>query len=389
MSTTAPLLWFDDIDTDDISIGKHAKKLAELTQAKFPIMPGFLITSKAYSDFLKENMLDHKIQQLLSTVSFEHADSLMQGEFHIKKLFDEATVSEEFADELLDFYEQLGDEVTLSVHETGPHEKKHATNQIDALDDLLDAIINLWAEMFTGNALYHRSGHHLDHLQTPAEIIVQKKIHSETTGTIRNEKNTLVIVTKHPHENDEYILSKKNLTILDRSLKHTSHLPKLSEKEILAIAKMAKRLENHLFFPQEISWIIADNKIYIAEIKPVTSLPQQFSETKRKLPIARGKCLTPLIGTGVIHIINSDAELNTIKEHDIVIMTQASQSHLKQLKKARGVIISSHPHPALSIILRQHGIPAMINVTSIKNLRNGQVVTLHADKGEIYLGGYV
>jgi len=390
MSTTAPIVWFADIDTDSHSIGTHAKKLATLTQAKFPLAPGFLITSHAYADFLTENLLDHKIKQLLSTISFEHADSLMQGEFLIKQLFDKAQVSQEFASELLDFVEQLGDEIILSIHETGSQEKKHTIKHVNSSEDLFDAVINLWMEMFTGNALYRRNGYRLDHIQTPAEIIVQKKIHADTAGTITHEKNTLVIVTKHPHENDHYILSKKNLTIIDRSLKHHSHLPKLSEDEILTLAKMAKRVQKHLFFPQEISWVIDDNLVYITEIKPVTNFPKNQSQKQIKLPLARGKGVTSFIKTGIVHIIDTEADLGHISEHDIIVMSHPVVNDLKKLKKARGVIITFLPPTHFSTTLRQHYISALISPNQkMHPFRNGQVITIHGGKGEIYLGGMI
>ena len=81
------IFWFADLDiTQPNTFGYQAEKLAKLTQAKFPVIPGFVITTTAYFSFLKENNLDNKIKQLLSTIAIDRPDSLMQGENHIKKL---------------------------------------------------------------------------------------------------------------------------------------------------------------------------------------------------------------------------------------------------------------------------------------------------------------
>src|SRR5215469_9907560 len=108
MNPARHIVWFSDLDTQSDLFGNHSKRQAELTQAKFPLIPGFVVTTQAYKDFLQENSLDQKIKQLLSITSFELTDSLMQTEFHIKELFKQAKLSDDFIEELLRFYMQVG-----------------------------------------------------------------------------------------------------------------------------------------------------------------------------------------------------------------------------------------------------------------------------------------
>lgn len=398
MHIFSPIIWLADIDTESEKIGKQAKHLAQLTQAKFPLIPGFIITSTAYTDFLQRNNLEHTIKQLLSTVSFELADSLMQAEHHIKKLFLEAKLSPEFIKHLETFYEQLGTNIiTLSLYETDHHGKKQISKNANSLQELTKYIQYAWAEMFAGHALWHRHQLHKDHFQIGAEIIVQKKINGDKKGVVitldplTHAKDKLTIITHHPHVDDRYVISKRNLTIVDRILKYQSTADKLTLDEIIVIGAMAKDVEKYLYFPQEITWAFDDKTVYIIDIKPFSALPKKYSEKKSKLPIARGKSTAAIIKTGPIKIIHSFADLQKINSHDVIVMKEITSKLIKQAKKAKAVIITSaHPSKETVSILKHYGIPTIfLSNYSPTLFRNGHHITIHGEKGEIYEGGFV
>lgn len=396
MSTAPNIVWFADLDTQAQHHGRHAKHHALLTQAKFPLVPGFVITPHAYYAFLKENNLELKIKQLLSTISFELSDSLMQGEFHIKQLFIHAQLSDTFIEELLSYYLKLGPEVIIELIELGIHEKKQHTVSISAKDTVTKHVRALWAEMFSAKALWHRNLAHHDHLRTGCEIVIQKKVHGDKTGTVLTSdpetaaKDKIFIHREHAHNGDHYLLSKKNLNIIDRSLKHTLQNDKLTSDEILDIATVAKRLEEHLYFPQEITWVLDGKKLYITKIKPLTQLPKQKAQAQRKLPIARGKGLTSRIGTGIATIIHPHATLPRLTTHNIIVISEMKPNQVKKFTKSGGIIIEQHPHAQTAALLKHYGIPVICNVKhATKNFLNGNILTIHAGKGEIYRGGFL
>ena len=204
-------------------------------------------------------------------------------------------------------------------------------------------------------------------------------------------RDKIVIILSHQHTIDEYILSKKNLSILDRTIHHKPNLPKLTHDEILAIAQMAKRLEKQLYFPQEITWMITGKEIYITAVNPVNTLPEEPHETKRHLPVARGKGVTARIATGVVKKIHSPSDLQHINEHHVVVLPEIRLEHIPLLKKPRGVVIEQdYPQTEIIALLKQHAIPTIFHVKrATQKLRDGQVVTIHGVKGEIYKGGFL
>jgi len=60
------ILWFQEVNKNDIDlVGGKGANLGEMAAAGFPIPQGFIVTSKAYFDFIEENKLKSKIHQEL------------------------------------------------------------------------------------------------------------------------------------------------------------------------------------------------------------------------------------------------------------------------------------------------------------------------------------
>ena len=386
------LIWLADVDTSTSEFGIHTRQHAELFQAKFPLATGFIITDEAYFKFLEETKLDQKVSQILSTIAIDRPDSLMQGVQHIQKLFQEAELSQIFSNELLTFYEDLGEDVIIELYTTGPQEIKHATAKAKTEKAFLEKIKLAWATMFTAQALWQRHHQAIDHMTTGAIVIVKMRLPQHKSGkamTVEMKTHAKDVITILTGEQDQYHLSKRNLTILDRELKLKS-TSRLTHDEILAVAALAKKLEQHLYFPQEVTWAFADDQLYVVETKPMSTLSEEKTEAKRKLPIARGTRITPTIGTGLVKVIKLPSDLQAVTEEHIVILSAIKLKHFQKLKKAKGIITESgHPHTEIATILRKHGIPTIFNVKdATKQFKNGHIITIHGDKGEIYSGGF-
>ena len=79
MPALKDVVWFSEVDKEDISLaGGKGANLGEMTKAGFPVPNGFIVTAKAYKDFIKQNDLQVKINHLLGTVDFNNQDSLSQ-----------------------------------------------------------------------------------------------------------------------------------------------------------------------------------------------------------------------------------------------------------------------------------------------------------------------
>lgn len=397
---TAPLIvWFKDVDLEDPStVGKEGKKLGSLAQGGFPIAPGFIITSSAYFQFLKENKLDFKIKKLLTTINYEAPESVMQVTNHIKKLFFDASFSDTFVENLQSYQKKMNAfPLTIHAYSLTKDNPKHVSHKAHHPDELIAKVKNAWAEHFSGNLLVHREQHTIDHFDTGTAIVIQMEIKPEKEGIVitidphSHAKDRLHVLHNLTHGTDHYELSKKNLSILERHLvHHEKHLPKLTHEELLQIGDIAQAVEKHHFFPQEIHWGIIGDKCYVLRVSPYTELPKAKHEKVKKHSLARGFGITKTIGSGVVHIIHEPEDFTYLKAHHIVVLEEIKPEHIARLKKVRGVIAEKgEKHSATNVLLREHAIPTLIDVKfAKKGLRNGQIITIHAGKGEIYKGGF-
>ncbi len=392
---TPALVWFADADTDDdTQIGSAGQKLGKMAQAGFPIPPGFIITSGAYFQFLRQNKLEHKIKSLLSTTNFELPETIGQISNHIKRHFYKTPFSVDLMDDLILYYKKLNtNHLSLQAYSLIKNSPKHVTLTSTNFKEFALKIKDSWASHFSADLLAHRNEHDLDHLRTGSTLIIQSILEPQKRGIVMtvdpqsHTKNKVIIY----HNSDRYELSKKTLTILDRELKHHSLSPKLTHTELLQIARLGKELEKHLYFPQEIEWGIIDNQIYILSIRPISTLPQTRPEPKRRLPIARGISLTPTIGSGTVKIIEHARDLKYVQPHDILVLEHITKTHLPHLKKIRGIITEKiQKHSDITVNIRQHGIPTILGVPqATKHFKNGHLITIHGGKGEIYKGGFL
>src|SRR6266700_3647021 len=164
---------------DNILVGKTAEKLGEMSRTGIPLQPGFVITSSAYFTFLRTNHLPAKITDLLSTASYEHADSLQQVASHIQKLIKQTKLSDELVKEIYTNYAKLGGffkhpAIIVSPSPTGQAQFIELSWHIQGEANLLVKIREIWALLFEAEALFFRQLHHINHFQTGMAIIVQK-----------------------------------------------------------------------------------------------------------------------------------------------------------------------------------------------------------------------
>lgn len=397
MNSAPFLVWFADIDTHATSaIGKAGKQLGALTQAGFPIMPGFVVTTNAYKHFLEKNKLPKKIQQLLTTVNYDRPESVHQVTQHVKKMVAETTLPEELQKDLQTFYKKVQNHtVIVHAHTTRP-EHKFAEQAVESFDELLEQVKSSWVQHFEPMIHHKRHIHGHDHIDAGVELIVQVHIKPDKKGKVHtvdpqeHTKNILTITHEHPHATDTYMLSKKSLMIMDRSLTHHANAEKLTHDELLTIANVGRDLELHLYFPQEITWGIIDDNVFLLHTKPLSTLPKSKPIPKKKIPHARGISLAKHITSGVVRVVLSESELNKATSHDIVIIHSVDKAHVKDLKRVRGVISETGKrHAEITTLLRQLGIPVMLGVKdATKHFKNGRIITINATKGEIYLGGH-
>lgn len=227
------IVWFDEVEKDDVGlVGGKGANLGEMTNAKIPVPYGFIVTSHAYFEFIRENELQPKIKQLLALLNYENPSELQQASSHIQHLIMTSPMSNSLSKQIISYYENivLREEKfykTHSVLRTMMHSLKRLYRQpivavrssataedlpsasfagqqdtylnVRGDSHLLHSIKKCWASLFNERAIYYRHEQKFDHFKVGLAAVVQRMIESDKSGIafsadpVTNDKTKMVI----------------------------------------------------------------------------------------------------------------------------------------------------------------------------------------------------
>ena len=435
---------FREVDKDDVGlVGGKGANLGEMTRAGFPVPNGFIVTSKAYYEFLKENKLETKIKHLLSSLNYNNQESLNNASRLVKKEIINAPVSDELAREIISSYKKLGGvfkDALVAVRSSATAEdlptasfagQQETFLNIQGESNVVLKVKEAWASLFEARAIFYRHEQKFDHFRIGIAIPVQKMVESEKSGVmftidpVTNDKSKIVIeaifglgelIVQGKVTPDHYEVSKNDLKIINkqsvfqnilfkksgktnkeiRLSKKDGSRQKITDKQIIELAKLGRDLEKHYYFPQDIEWAIEKNKIYIVQTRQVTTVRSQPKNELRtpiselRSPILKGDPASPGIASGHVRVIHSAKEIGKVLSGEVLVAPQTNPDFVPAMKKAVAIVTDKGGRTShAAIVSRELGIPAVVGTeNATKKLKTGEVVTVNGLKGEIYKGGY-
>ena len=100
--------WFNELTKEDVSIaGGKGANLGEMTQAKIPVPPGFVVLSSAYYAFLEHNHLRPEIHRVLSGTDVADPQQLNSASKKIEHLLRASEIPPEVSREIFSAYHEL------------------------------------------------------------------------------------------------------------------------------------------------------------------------------------------------------------------------------------------------------------------------------------------
>ncbi|MBU4458809.1 hypothetical protein KKF60_02855, partial [Patescibacteria group bacterium] len=321
---------FKQINKNDASIaGGKGASLGEMTQAGIPIPPGFIILSDAFEQFLKETDLNVEIDSILDNVNHKEIHTIDDASEKIKVLILNAEMPKIISNEIKKSFKQLKAKY-VAVRSSATAEDSSSAAWAGQLEsylnttekNLLENVKKCWASLFTPRAIFYRYEKNLHKQKISVAVVVQKMVDSEISGVafsvhpVTQDENQLIIeasfglgeaIVSGQVTPDSYVVEKKprriidiNVNIQDRGLYRAKingsewkSIPKkigekqvLSDKQILKLSELILKIENHYGFPVDIEWAFANNKFYIVQSRPITTLGDKI--TKIELFLEKG-----------------------------------------------------------------------------------------------------
>ncbi len=443
------VLWFEELDKNSLAeAGGKGANLGEMTKAKMPIPPGYVVSSGAYFKFLNFNSIEKKIAELLSNLDVNDTDQLDIIAKDIQDLIINGKIPEDIRKDIILYYNDLclrenSEQLYVAVRSSATAEDlpdaSFAGQQSTFLniigdENVLDAVKECWASLFTPRAIFYRVQNNFDHMKVGLAAVVQKMVQSEKAGVmfsvdpISQDKNILMIegayglgemVVSGSVTPDTYLVNKKELKItkkiigkqewmLSKQNGENKKLPikesaqqsqKLSDNLILEIAKMGMHIENHYNKPQDIEWAVESNKVYITQSRPITTLDKEVlhdnknSKMEEKTSdnakiILEGLAASPGFGAGKVRVLNSAKEISKMQSGDILVTDMTTPDFVPAMKKAKAIVtntggMTSHA----AIVSRELGIPCIVGTEKATSvLKEGQEISVDGTHGLIYEG---
>lgn len=444
VKSTDLVVWLDYVDKDDVKfVGGKGANLGEMIQAKFPVPDGFVLTSTAYFIFIKENNLETKIKHILGTSNYDNPDSLNQVSKHIKRIITTSNVPDEIIKKVFEYYKTMsgvfsGALVAIRSSATSEDSKtaSFAGQQETYLNvkgeaNLIEKIKEGWASLFEERAIFYRHQNKLDQVKVGISLVVQRMVESEKSGVmftidpITNDKSKIIIesiyglgeyIVQGKVTPDHYEVRKSDLEILSKRASEQNVMyvkkgtvnkeikvpraksarQKITDSQILTLAKLGKEIEKHYYFPQDIEWAEKNGKIYIVQTRPITTTGDKAANKKPdnnlldpKNIILRGDPASPGIGIGHVKILKNPNQMNKINQGDVLVAQYTNPDYVPAMKKSGAIITERGGRTShAAIVSREFGIPAVVGAeNAMKVLKDDMLVTVNGKSGIIYKGG--
>src|SRR3989344_8761626 len=400
MAAQKPLtLFFRDIDKDSLpDVGGKGANLGEMTQAKFPVPNGFAVTVASYDIFLEENKISEQINNLLKDVNVDNPDELQNASEKVQKLVSKAEVPESVKKDVLKSYWKLSGafkKALVAVRSSATAEdlpgmsfagQQSTFLNIKGDSSLLLAVRDCWASLFTARAIFYRAQNNIKTEKVKISVIVQKMVQSNVSGVmftidpVTNDKERIIIesvwglgemIVQGSVVPDRYVVQKETFDILSKEISDQSiqlikkgtvtselevpksirDIQKLTDAEIIKLAKIADRLQKHYYFPQDIEWAKEGSNLFIVQTRPVTTISEKGESSLKaqmtkegsadkttEIPILSGAGASPGIGTGPVKVLASPKEISKVTSVDVLVAKMTSPDYVPAMKKAAAIV---------------------------------------------------
>jgi len=307
---------FKKIDKNDVNLaGGKGASLGEMTRAGIPVPSGFVILAIAFEKFLEETDLNVEIDAILDSVNHKEIHTVENASEKIKTLILRAEMSQDIVFDIQKFFKNLNSQYVAVRSSATAEDSASAAwaGQLESYlntteDNLLENVKKCWASLFTPRAIFYRFEKNLHKQTISVAVVVQKMVESEMSGIafsvhpVTKDTNQMIIeagfglgeaIVSGQITPDSYVIEKSPRNILDTNVEKQGRglfraatggnewqeikEPKassqvLTKAQILELADVVLKIEKHYEKPQDIEWAFAENKFYVLQSRPITTL---------------------------------------------------------------------------------------------------------------------
>jgi len=452
------VLWFEELNKEDVPlVGGKCANLGEMINAGIPVPPGFAISATAYKRFIEETGIAQKIYDILDETITDPKDPKQYEEASkkIRKLIESTPIPDDLQKEIVKAYKELCKktgvkDVFVAVRSSATAEdlpgasfagQQETFLNVKGEKELLESVRKCWSSLFTPRAIFYRTQKGFRHEKVLISVAVQKMVNSRSSGVMFTlhpvtgdrskiviesvwglgeaivsgavtpdhfevDKNTLQIVVKNVVKKTvEYIRDPKTgKTIHAEVPPERQETPSLTDEEVVELAKIAKRIEEHYGTPQDIEFAVDRDlpfpkNLFIVQSRPETVWSMKEAEAKAEASestsvaeatiVLKGLPASPGVHVGKAKVVFSPEEAEKeIQKGDILVTKMTNPDWVPYMRLAGAIVTDEGGMTChAAIVSRELGIPCIVGAReATKLMKTGQTYTVDARSGVIYEG---
>ena len=316
----AQILWFENYQPADAPVlGGKNTSLGAMLGAGLPVPPGFAVSADCYRKALADGGLAGQIDALIASVDPRDPRSVAAAGERARALIASLAISADLAAAIQAAYERLcarcGDDVPVAVRSSATCEDQpdasfageHDTYLwVRGADAVTAHVLRCWGSLFTDRGIAYRLERGYGQHGAAMSVGVQQMVRPRAAGVaftlnpLNGDRSQIAIdaswgfgeaVVSGEVTPDNFLVDKVMGTITRRTISAKTleyrladsgavvaaeveasrqSVPCLTDDEILAVARLARRAEKHYRCPQDVEWALDGPDVLLLQSRPET-----------------------------------------------------------------------------------------------------------------------
>ena len=409
MLTNVQVIPFAELGMDAVAIvgGKNAslgEMISKLNPVGISVPEGFATTADAYRVFLNNDGLGKRIDQELAHLDVEDIAQLTKTGNRIRSWIIETPLPEILAQEIGQYYGQLGEHTAVAVRSSATAEdlpeasfagQQESFLNVRGIDNVLSAVHEVFASLFNDRAIAYRVHQDFDHAQVAISAGIQRMVRSDigasgvafTLDTESGFADAVFVtasvglgecVVQGAVNPDEFYVHKPTLKIgkpaitrrrlgsklikmvyaegdetipvktVDTSAEERNRFS-LTDDQVEALAGMAITIETHYGKPMDIEWGLdgESGELFILQARPETvqsrnhkQVLERYQLNQTSRVLCAGRSVGSRIGVGTVRVVPSVKDLDRVTPGDILV-TDMTDPDWEPVMKRAGAIVTN------------------------------------------------
>ena len=421
-----------DIRVGDVTLaGGKGANLGELLSAGAPVPPGFVITSGAFAAALEAAGVRDDLRASARDVDVDDPAALAAAAQRMQELVHKAGVPRELHDEIVRAYAGLGSG-RVAVRSSATAEDSAGTSfagmnetytNVTGDDELLARVVDCWASLYSPRVVAYRATQQIADEPLLA-VVVQTMVPSDRSGvmfttdpTTGDDRHLVIegafglgeVVVSGSVEPDTYVVDKAGPRLLSvhvgvkdfrivsgaqgnerqQLTSEEAQRRVLDDETVLALAQLGARIADHYGAPQDIEWAIVGDKIWIVQSRPITTLGLADTKPKRHDEVlVAGLAAAPGVASGPVRVLHDPSEGSQLRPGEVLVAPMTNPDWLPAMRHAAALVTDGGGMTChAAVVARELRLPCIVGArTATRLLRNGEMVTVDGDAGEVLAG---